>query len=315
MPAAALFVEWRNALTSAGIQRVEGRLIGDDNAFDDQTLGAGWAWDYLTLGYAAPSSALSYNENVVVVRVSPGAAAGDAASVALSPPGHELDVTSVVTTSAADVPASIGFERLPGRSALVVRGSIPIDRATLVLTTTIANPTRYFVEALRLALRDGGMVVSHGAWDIDDLATDALRALDRRVIATHQSPPLSVLAGYAMKVSQNFYGDMLLKAVGAHAARTAGAPGIGSAETGRAAVSETLTAWELPVDALSMVDGSGLSRYNYASANLLVGVLKHAWHDERLRGPFVASLPVGGHDGTLQNRMRNSALERRVLCY
>jgi hypothetical protein len=43
-----------------------------------------------------------------------------------------------------------------------------------------------------------------------------------------------------------------------------------------------------------------------------VKLLKHVWHDERLRGPFLAALPVGGHDGTLASRMKNSALQRRV---
>ncbi len=53
-----------------------GRIIGDDNAFDDDGLGAGWAWDYLADAYAAPSGALSYNENIVIVRVTPGRGRG-----------------------------------------------------------------------------------------------------------------------------------------------------------------------------------------------------------------------------------------------
>jgi len=308
-----LFIEWRERLRKAGIDRVEGRLVGDDNAFDDQTLGAGWAWDYLTAGYAAPSSALSYNENVAVMRISPGPAIGDAARVDLGPPGHGLDLTNAVATSASEVPASIAFERLPGSTALRVRGSTPVGAPTLVLTTTVVNPTRYFVEALRLALQARGLHVSGGSWDIGDVETPpVLPAGERRVLATRYSQPLSVLIGYAMKVSQNFYGDMLLKAIGAHATAAPGGETVGSLETGRTAVRETLMAWGLPVDTLAMYDGSGLSRYSYASADLLVGVLKHAWHDERLRGPFAASLPVGGRDGTLENRMRNTTLDRRV---
>jgi D-alanyl-D-alanine carboxypeptidase/D-alanyl-D-alanine-endopeptidase (penicillin-binding protein 4) len=312
MDTAPLFIEWRDALRAAGIQRVEGRLIGDDNAFDDRTLGAGWAWDYLTAGYAAPSSALSYNENVAVMRIAPGAAVGDPARVDLGPPGHELDLTIAVTTSAPDAPASIAFERLPGSPALLVRGSMPAGAPTLVLTTTVDNPTRYFVDAFRLALQTRGLEVSGGAWDIDEVDSPSPPAGERRVLAARHSQPLSVLIGYAMKVSQNFYGDMLLKAIGAHAAAAPGGETVGSLETGRTAVRETLTAWGLPVDTLAMYDGSGLSRYNYASADLLVGVLKHAWHDARLRGPFAASLPVGGHDGTLERRMRNTLLDRRV---
>ena len=148
------------------------------------------------------------------------------------------------------------------------------------------------------------MIVAGGAWDIDAIRV-APPAAGRRVIAEHRSPPLSSLVGYALKVSQNFYGDMLLKAIGRPG-------GTGSAAAGQRAVRDTLSAWKLPVDSLVMLDGSGLSRYNYVSADLLVGLLIHAWDDQNLRGPFVAALPVGGHDGTLENRMRGGILDRHV---
>jgi serine-type D-Ala-D-Ala carboxypeptidase/endopeptidase (penicillin-binding protein 4) len=73
---APVFEEWVHALRHAGIQRVRGRIIGDDSAFDDEPLGAGWAWDYLTAAYAAPSGALSFNDNLVAIRVSPGGLQG-----------------------------------------------------------------------------------------------------------------------------------------------------------------------------------------------------------------------------------------------
>ena len=55
--AKAVFDEWAEALRDAGIQD-QGRIIGDDQAFDDEGLGPGWAWDYLDAGYAAPIGAL-----------------------------------------------------------------------------------------------------------------------------------------------------------------------------------------------------------------------------------------------------------------
>ncbi len=110
-----------------------------------------------------------------------------------------------------------------------------------------------------------------------------------------------------MKVSQNYYGEMFLKALGRG---TGGEPG--STERGRGAVLQTLAGWNVASDALVMYDGSGLSRYNYVSAELVSGILTHVWQDERLRGPFVAALPVSGLDGTLESRMRNTPLDRRV---
>jgi D-alanyl-D-alanine carboxypeptidase/D-alanyl-D-alanine-endopeptidase (penicillin-binding protein 4) len=137
-------------------------------------------------------------------------------------------------------------------------------------------------------------------------AVPAAAAAERRLIARHLSAPLSSLVGYAMKVSQNFYGETFFKTLG----RTPGRPG--SAETGRDAVRSALAAWGIPAETIVMNDGSGLSRYDYATAATLAAVLTHVWNDERLRGPFVAALPVGGHDGTLEGRMKTPLLDRRV---
>jgi len=303
---AAVFGEWAQALRAAGITRVEGRLIGDDNAFDDEGLGAGWAWDYLTAGYAAPSGALSYNENVAVVRIRPGSAAGEPARLELSPPGHLLEVTNDVRTGASGSGTSVDFARPQGSAHLTIRGSVPVDSNVVTRTTTIENPTRFFVEGLRLALAERGVAVRGGAWDIDDVESAPTRT-SRRVIATRQSLPLSYLAGYFIKSSQNFYGEMFLKAIGLAAS------GVGSAPAGRQAVRETLGAWGIDGDAFVMNDGSGLSRYDYVTADTILTILKHVWKDEKMRGPFLALLPVAGRDGTLDTRMRGTVLDGRVM--
>ena len=61
-----------------------------------------------------------------------------------------------------------------------------------------------------------------------------------------------------------------------------------------------------------MNDGSGLSRYDYVTADAIVAILKRVWKDEKLRGPFLAALPVGAHDGTLESRMRGTILDGKV---
>jgi len=301
---APLFLEWADALWNAGIRRVTGRIVGDDNAFDDESLGAGWAWDYLTAAYAAPSGALSYNENVVAVRITPGKTAGEPAAVALAPPGASFEIVPNVLTGPAGSNATVTVSRLPGSARLEVSGRVPAGGSVVSRVTTIDNPTRYFVEGLRHALLARGIVVRGGAWDIDEV--EDLPAASRHVLARRESLPLSALGAHFLKVSQNFYGEMFLKAIGRAAGRA------GSASAGRQAVRETLGAWGIDADSFVMNDGSGLSRYDYVTADTIVTLLKHVWQDERLRGPFVAALPVGAHDGTLESRMKNSVLARRV---
>jgi D-alanyl-D-alanine carboxypeptidase len=104
---------------------------------------------------------------------------------------------------------------------------------------------------------------------------------------------------------------MILKTIG-RLGGEGGTTQIGTTPAGRKAALESLVKWGVPADGLVMYDGSGLSRYNYVTADGVVTLLKKVWSDEKLRGPFVAALPVGGHDGTLSNRMKDSELDRRV---
>src|SRR4029079_4625475 len=78
---------------------------------------------------------------------------------------------------------------------------------------------------------------------------------------------------------------------------------------GRTTVQAVLAPWGVSESGLIQRDGSGLSRYDYVTADALVAILAHVQGDERLRQPFEASLPIAGRDGTLSNRMKGTAAE------
>ncbi len=121
--AAAVFDEWARALTAAGITSIEGRIIGDDQAFDDDGVGPGWSWDYLDAGYASPIGALQFNENVAALTISSGAAAGEPAIVRLTA-GTGLVVTNRATTAPADATRPrIEVHRRIDRAELEITGS------------------------------------------------------------------------------------------------------------------------------------------------------------------------------------------------
>lgn len=301
---APLFGEWARALRSAGITRVTGRVIGDDDVFDDRMFGSGWALDYLAYGYAAPVSGLQYGENVAVLRIQPGTTPGAAATVLASPPGHGLEVRSSVTTSEPGTTASISLARGPGDAVLEVEGRIPAGGPVAIRTASVENPTLFFAQGLRLALIDAGIRIDGGAVDGDAVDEPAQA---RHILATHQSAPLSELGAYFMKVSQNLYGETFLKAMGR---KTSGSAG--SLASGRAAVAAVLDGWGIPAGSYAIHDGSGLSRYNEISAWLVTRVLRKMYEDERHRGWFLAALPVSGHDGTLDERMVGTDLQRAV---
>ena len=233
--------------------------------------------------------------------MSPGPSAGDSALVNITPPSSGLTVVGRVVTGAPGSASSISTHRLPGSTALELRGSIPAGAAAASLFVSVDNPTLFFVNALRAALVANGIDVRGPAVDIDDVH-DAPAADRRTPILTYQSAPLSTLAIRLMKISQNQYAETFLKSVGA-------GPGIvPTAAAGRSAALAIFERWGIRPDTLVQGDGSGLSRYDLVTPETLVTILTHVDRDARLKGPFEASLPVAGGEG-LSNRMKGTPAE------
>ncbi len=61
-----------------------------------------------------------------------------------------------------------------------------------------------------------------------------------------------------------------------------------------------------------IVDGSGVSMYNYLSPDLLMDYLRYAYRHEDIFETFYRSLPVSGTDGTLAGRMTDNDIRGRV---
>jgi D-alanyl-D-alanine carboxypeptidase/D-alanyl-D-alanine-endopeptidase (penicillin-binding protein 4) len=312
----AVFDEWAEQLKARGIRSIRGRIVGNDNVFDDDMLGFGWSWDDLFDDYAAGVSALQFNENAAQVTVTPGAHAGDPAPVAMTPAGSGLLIDNLLKTSAEGTPAAIAARRLAGSSRLELRGSIPAGAAPIARLVSVDNPTLFTVSALREALIAHGIDVRGQAVDADDV--DIPVAFEATPVVAYRSPPLSVLAVRLMKTSQNLYAETLLKTIGltklpeavkqvsdvSDTCRCAA-----SAADGRDVVRIMLQAWGVTPESMIQRDGSGLSRYDYLTAEALVTILMHVYRDETLRGPFEASLPMAGRDGTIGNRMKGTAAE------
>ena len=299
-----VFVDWAARLKAAGITAIDGRIVGDDRAFDAEGLGRGWAWDYLADGYAAKVSALQYNEDLVGVVIRPGAAVGAPASIEIRPGGSGLTVENAVTTSAAGGRADVDARRLPGSGRLRISGTVPLGPGETSMTASVDDPAQFFLQECHDTLVGEGMLIRNGPILWNQAA--APPALERaQLLFAHRSPPLSEIAVTLMKVSQNLYAETLLRALGA-------GTGDGSARAGQDVVRDVLTGWGVPADAYVLADGSGLSRYNYVTADTIASILKRMATDPRHAARFEATLPIVGKDGTLARRMRGTLAENNV---
>jgi D-alanyl-D-alanine carboxypeptidase/D-alanyl-D-alanine-endopeptidase (penicillin-binding protein 4) len=296
---------WADQLAAQGIRRISGRLVGDDNAFDEEGFGRGWSWDYLQDGYAAPLGALQVYEDAVSLSVLPGETPGTAARAGFTTPGSGWAIANRAVTGAPGSPITIRASRLRGTLLVDVTGSIPADSRVVTRRLAVDNPTRYLLDLLAAALERRGITISGGTADIDDLPGGSTAPVGMPLVE-HRSPPLREIARTMMTVSQNLYAETLLRAVGRVEGRAA------TAADGRNAVLEILEAWGVPAGRAVVADGSGLSRYNYLTAGTVVAILRRMHGDTRHRQPWLESFPVGGGDGTLQQRFLGTQAEGLV---
>jgi D-alanyl-D-alanine carboxypeptidase/D-alanyl-D-alanine-endopeptidase (penicillin-binding protein 4) len=286
---------WVEAVNAAGIRRVEGRIIGDDDAMEEPRPQLAWAWDDLGYPAGAIFGALNYAENRMAVTVAPAAMPGFAALLQASAPAPAL--TNRVVTGAPGTAQLIWPEQRPGEPALTIAGFIPAGAAPVRLTVAVGNPTARFAAVLRNQLQVQGIEVIGEAWDVDDVVPppDRSRA---QTLFTHKSKPLREIVLPMMKDSINVYAEAVM--------RLNAAPG--QVPTNDAALEgfvRRLEAWGVPALSQQLVDGSGLSRRNTVSAEAVLAVLQRM-HDPSGSSAFVAALPVAGVDGTLSGRMRNT---------
>jgi D-alanyl-D-alanine carboxypeptidase/D-alanyl-D-alanine-endopeptidase (penicillin-binding protein 4) len=132
-------------------------------------------------------------------------------------------------------------------------------------------------------------------------AQDGTTTADADPIAALPSPNVAALIQRTNVPSENYYAEMLTKALGA----TYGAGG--STTAGLAVVRSQLATLGVHP---RLVDGSGLSRANQTTAQQLVRLLQRM-DAQDAAATWRASLPIAGRTGTLRSRMRGTAAAGR----
>jgi len=296
---------WVDKVKAAGIQRVEGYVIGDDDLWNDDYYGESWDWSEVGEWYSAPSSALSFNDNCVDLIWTPAEKPGQAATFTLQPETQYLRFENYVTTRKKGSGSDRYYHRAMNSPDVRIRGGIDIDSEPKTDSATVDNPTLYFAAVLCELLERAGVEVAKGPADIDQFENKQAFQEGRQSIATHQSPPLSEIVRVINKRSQNFYADQVLRTLG----KAKG--GDGGYRSGTRAVIEFLKDKKVSTDGFRMSDGSGLSWINHTSSRTLVELLR-AMRRHRHAAAFVDSLPIGGEAGTLKYRFGETSRQRKV---
>ena len=300
----AIFDEWGKQLAAKGIRTITGHLIGDDNAFEEPGWSPGWAWDDLAFGYGAAASALQYHENQVELLIGPGREAGARAIISVSPSGSGLIVDHQVTTAVAGEPNRIVLLRTPGSQVLTVTGHVAFGSTPITEYAAVDNPTQVYLNAMRVAFGRQGVNIERTPVDID-AARPQPDMSKATLLVEDKSPPLGEIVDVTLKWSRNIYAETMLRSMAPD-----GAPK--SAAGGLVALEETLNDWGIFGDYFIAKDGSGLSRYDYLSADALVWLLTYVWMDPRHADQYRAAMPLFGVNGNVANRLKDTPGGGRV---
>ena len=110
-----------------------------------------------------------------------------------------------------------------------------------------------------------------------------------------------------MKKSDNFHAEAVFYQIAA----STGKP-LSKATDASAIVRQLIRRIGLGGNSYRIADGSGLSLYNYVSAELETMLLRYAWRNSNIYDHLAPSLPIAGVDGTLEKRMRGTAAQGNV---
>src|SRR5258708_4816945 len=322
-PSTWILEEMADQIEKRGIREVEGDIVGDDTFYSAQRLPDGWAHDDLQWGDGAPISALSFNDNVVVLGIHPGERAGDKAVIETDPPMTYYEIDNRVMTSDPGVPRKIGVYREPGTMKAIVWGTIPAGAQPVHEAIAIEDPAEYTARLFRELLVRRGIKVAGKAYARHDeiakffdppapaVAVAEVQTETRLapqpsiVLAEHVSMPLLEDLRVINKTSQNLHAELALRLV----ARTVGTGG--SVEGSVIALTKWLQQAGVNESDFYLQDGSGLSRRDLISPAAMVQVLaysaKQPWGTA-----FEETLPIAAVDGSLSERFLNSPAARLI---
>ncbi len=278
-------------LKQLGIKKITGDLLLNQSHFSGYQWSEGQAWNDLGVCYTAPASAIIVNKNCVLGNLS--LTADNARKGRLFIPKYEpltisSDVSVVTEQQRREQFCALNLTR-NGYNRYHLWGCMVARKRPLALAFAVNDPFTYAQQIIAAELAAVGIRLT------GKIMLDNSHAPAENVLVSHQSPLLDELLRIMMKESDNLIADSLFKTLGGAYFQRAG-----NFRNGAQAVKLILKEHGINLENAYLADGSGLSRHNLMSAELLMAVLTYVYNnDPQLK--LLSSFSVSGVDGTLKH--------------
>ncbi|ALC88168.1 hypothetical protein AM499_09815 [Bacillus sp. FJAT-22090] len=300
--------QFAEELKAQGINKIDGRIVGDDKWFDDDLLTPGiWVGDE-SYYYAAPISALTtspntdYDSGTIIVEAT-GTAVGELPSINVTPHIGDLQIVNEAQTVEAGKTNTVTIERMYETNQIVISGNLPVDK-TKKEWVTVKHPTTHTLTMFQAVLAEAGIEYSK------EKLFRAATPKSAQLVAMKQSMTLEQLLIPYMKLSNNGIADILVKTMGKVKKNE------GSTTAGLEVIREYGKSINLNMVDWQFEDGSGMSHENRVSS-LAVSELLYKVQGEDWFNTYFTSLPVAANTdrmvgGTLRNRLKDQLTAGKV---
>ena len=174
------------------------------------------------------------------------------------------------------------------------------DDKNPTLSPLLVGRKDVFVERFVADLKEIGIVV-------DASLGEATRPDDAYCIC-HRFHTIDQILMKMLKDSDNLYAESMFYQLAASTGTQRA-----SAKDARAVIERLISKVGLNPKRYEIADGSGLSLYNYLSAELEVMILRYAFRNNNIYVHLHPALPIAGVDGTLRRRMTGPFTEGNVF--
>jgi D-alanyl-D-alanine carboxypeptidase/D-alanyl-D-alanine-endopeptidase (penicillin-binding protein 4) len=278
-----------DAIKTLNVSTINGNIYGDVSFKDSLYWGNGWMWDDDPSSDAPYLSALNINDNCIEVFYD-----GEIDQIKISP------ATKYVSLRREFDDSNLVVDRnwMERKNEIVIRGKS--DKKKYHTKVNLLEPAKYFLTVASEILDSNNVKI---------LGTTGLINTAKKVnLLSSFKRKYSDIIYNLNKESDNLSAEMTLYAL---AEKYSGKPA--TADSGIQFINKMIDSMGLNHKNYRIVDGSGVSHYNVVSAELLVKLLKYFYdkYPDQYKILY-ESFPIAGIDGTLKNRMLNTAAANNV---
>lgn len=265
----------------------------------------GWSVEATRFLYGAPISAININKNSVCLKMVPSKVLNQKPFIVYDKhqPAYKVDNQAISAACAEE--DYIQRCDLDLEETVFLKGCVPrgADAFKICLPVKEHRFTEYVRKCFHKALAEAGIHLK------GKLLFRAFSEKAMALIAEHSSEPLFEILKVGMKDSDDTIMESVLIPFMLEAPLK-----FRDAKYLNTFIAQTLQK-SLGVDLSGafFMDGSGLSHHNLISAHQVTDLLWQALNHKSLKEPFLASLAIGGEDGTLKSRLKNLPNGIRIL--